>query len=44
VEAVLAEPAMTSGLYQIRRSFEEAGGVARAADAIQDFKQEHRLT
>ena len=43
-EAVLAEPAMMSGLQQIRRSFEEAGGVARAADAIQSFKKEHRLT
>ena len=42
-EAVLAEPAVTSGLHQIRRSFEEAGGVARAAEAIQDFKQSHHL-
>jgi MGT family glycosyltransferase len=42
-ETVLADPAVSSGLQQIRRSFEEAGGVARAADAIQAFKKEHRL-
>lgn len=42
-EAVLAEPAMKSGVQQIRRSFVEAGGVVRAADAIQDFKQSHHI-
>jgi MGT family glycosyltransferase len=42
-ETVLANPRVASGLQQIRRSFEEAGGVARAADAIQAFKKEHRL-
>ncbi len=42
-EMVLADPAVTTGLEQIRRSFEEAGGVTRAADAIQDLKQSHHL-
>ncbi len=42
-EAVLADPAVSSGLHRIRRSFEEEGGVARAADAIQNFKQSHHL-
>ena len=43
-EMVLSNPAMTTGLRQIRRSFEEAGGVTRAADAIQSFKKRHQLT
>jgi MGT family glycosyltransferase len=43
-DAVLADPAVSSGLQQIRRSFEGAGGMARAANAIQAFKREHRLT
>jgi len=43
-EAVLAQPSVTSGLEQIRRSFKEAGGVRRAVDAIQAFKKEHQLT
>jgi MGT family glycosyltransferase len=42
-EAVIADPAMTTGLQKIRSSFEEAGGVFRAAGAIQAFKKEHRL-
>lgn len=42
-EMVLANPAMTTGLEQIRRSFEEAGGVTRAADAIQGFKETHNM-
>ena len=43
-EMVLADPAMATGLRQIRRSFEEAGGVTRAADAIQGFKQSYQFT
>ena len=40
---VLANPSMTTGLEQIRRSFEEAGGVTLAADAIQGFKKTHNI-
>ena len=42
-EMVLANPAVATGLRQIRRSFEEAGGVTGAADAIQGFKQLHNM-
>ncbi|MFQ5922469.1 MAG: macrolide family glycosyltransferase [Anaerolineales bacterium] len=44
VEAILAEPSTATGLEQIRRSFEDAGGVRRAADAIHAFKESHHLT
>ncbi len=37
-EAVLADPGVKDGLQRLRRSFLEAGGVARGAEAI------HRLT
>ena len=43
-EMVLSDPALTTGLRQIRRSFEEAGGVARAADAIKSFKKSYQFT
>ncbi|MFQ5944191.1 MAG: macrolide family glycosyltransferase [Anaerolineales bacterium] len=43
VEAILSNPSITRGLDQIRRSFEDAGGVARASAAIQAFKQTHQL-
>jgi len=43
-EMVLSNPAMTTGLRQIRRSFEEAGGVTRAADAINSFKKSYQFT
>jgi UDP:flavonoid glycosyltransferase YjiC (YdhE family) len=42
-EMVLANPSVTTGLRQIRRSFEEAGGVKRAADAIQGFKKTRNI-
>jgi len=44
VESVLADPATITGLKEIKQSFLEAGGVSRAADAIQIFKQQHGLT
>lgn len=39
VEAVLDDPSMARGIERIRESFIEAGGVQRAADAFQAFKQ-----
>lgn len=42
-ERVLADPAVATGLRQIRHSFEGAGGVTRAADAIREFKQSHNM-
>jgi MGT family glycosyltransferase len=44
VESVLGDPETRHGLEEIKRSFAEAGGVRRAADAIQTFKQHHGLT
>jgi MGT family glycosyltransferase len=44
VESVLGNPGTRHGLEEIKRSFAEAGGVRRAADAIQTFKQQHGLT
>jgi len=44
VESVLGDPGTCHGLEEIKRSFAEAGGVRRAADAIQTFKQQHGLT
>ncbi len=44
VESVLGDPETCHGLEEIKRSFAEAGGVRRAADAIQTFKQHHGLT
>ena len=43
-DMVLADPAMAIGLRQIRRSFEKAGGVMRAADAINSFKKSYQFT
>ena len=43
VESALADPATRSGLDALKQSFQEAGGVSRAADAIQIFKQQHGL-
>jgi len=44
VESVLGDPETRHGLEEIKRSFAEAGGVRRAADAIQTFKKHHGLT
>ena len=44
VESVLADQETRHGLEEIKRSFADAGGVRRAADAIQAFKQHHGLT
>jgi len=44
VESMLGDPGTRHGLEEIKRSFAEAGGVRRAADAIQTFKQQHGLT
>ena len=43
-DMVLADPAMAIGLRQIRRSFEKAGAVLRAADAINSFKKSYQFT
>ena len=43
VQQVLADPLMSEGLESIRRSFEDAGGVPRAADAIHKFKRANQL-
>jgi MGT family glycosyltransferase len=39
VETILADTGVASGIGRIQKSFSEAGGVRRAADAFQDFKQ-----
>ena len=39
VETVLGEPGIVSGIKRIQESFSDAGGVQRAADAFQNFKQ-----
>ena len=44
VESVLADQETRHGLEEIKHSFAEAGGVQRAADAIQTFKQHHGLS
>lgn len=41
---ILNDPAIPPALEKIRVSFEEAGGVPRAADAIDSFKQRHSLS
>ena len=43
VESLLTKSSTTFGLGQIRRSFEEAGGVQRAADAIHALKESRGL-
>jgi MGT family glycosyltransferase len=43
VEAVLADPSLIRGIERIRKSFLEAGGVQRAVDAIQEFKNRQGL-
>lgn len=43
VETVLSNPSMAEGIGRIRTSFLEAGGVERAAGAIQAFKQRHQI-
>lgn len=43
VERVLTEPALSHGLERIRTSFLQAGGIQRAVDAIQAFKQSNHL-
>ncbi len=43
VEQVLGDPGIESGLSKIRDSFERAGGVGRAADAILSFKRTHDM-
>jgi len=41
VENILADPSMAAGIERIRESFAEAGGVQRAGDALDVFKQGH---
>ena len=43
VQSVFVDPSMGMGLRRIRESFENAGGIKRAADAIQGFKRSNRL-
>lgn len=43
VKKVLTDPSVSKGLERIQNSFSKAGGVERAADAIQAFKQRHGL-
>lgn len=43
VDRVLADTELSGGIQRIQNSFSEAGGVQRAAEAIEMFKQEHRL-
>jgi MGT family glycosyltransferase len=44
VDEMLMDPAVGVGLERLRRSFEEGGGVERAADAIHAFKAKHEMT
>jgi MGT family glycosyltransferase len=43
-ERVLTDRSLVEGVEQIRRSFVEAGGVQRAAESIQAFKQKHGMS
>lgn len=40
---ILADPFASNGIQQVQNSFMEAGGVERAAEAIQTFKERHGL-
>ena len=42
-QQVLADDALQDGLQKIRQSFQEAGGVQRGVEAIQDFKIAHHI-
>jgi UDP:flavonoid glycosyltransferase YjiC (YdhE family) len=43
IDRVLADPEFRNGLERIKKSFLESGGVQRAADAIETFKQGYDL-
>jgi len=43
VEDVIADPSMIHGIERIQESFNQAGGVKRAADALGAFKQRYGL-
>ena len=43
-ERVLTDRSLVEGVERMRRSFVEAGGVQRAAESIQAFKQKHGMS
>jgi UDP:flavonoid glycosyltransferase YjiC (YdhE family) len=43
LDKVLSDPALGDGLERIKKSFLDSGGVQRAADAIETFKQGYDL-
>lgn len=44
VKRILSDPVFSAGLERIRTSFVEAGGIQRAADAIDTFKHTNNLS